>query len=32
MSEGETRILAAEKRRWLEQEPLSRLLDVLDSG
>ncbi len=32
MSEGETRVLAAEKRRWLEQEPLSRLLDVLDSG
>ena len=32
MSEGETRILAAEKRRWLEQEPLARLLDVLDTG
>jgi poly(A) polymerase len=31
MSEGETHILAAEKRRWLEEEPLSRLLDVLDT-
>jgi poly(A) polymerase len=32
MSEGETRILAAEKRRWLDEEPLTRLLDVLDAG
>ena len=31
MSEGETRALPAEKRAWLEQDPLARLLNVLDA-
>jgi poly(A) polymerase len=31
MSEGETRLLAAGERPWLDQAPLSRLLDVLDA-
>jgi poly(A) polymerase len=32
MSEGETRLLAAGERAWLDEKPLSRLLDVLDAG
>ncbi len=31
MSEGERRVLAAGERAWLDQAPLSRLLDVLDA-
>jgi poly(A) polymerase len=31
MSEGETRALAADPRVWLDQEPLSRLLELLDA-
>jgi tRNA nucleotidyltransferase/poly(A) polymerase len=31
MSEGETRLLAAGERVWLDEKPLSRLLDVLDA-
>ena len=30
MSAGETQLLAAGERAWLDREPLSRLLDVLD--
>jgi poly(A) polymerase len=32
MSEGETRVLAARERAWLDEKPLSRLLDALDAG
>jgi poly(A) polymerase len=32
MSEGETRRLAAGERAWLDEKPLSRLLDALDAG
>jgi poly(A) polymerase len=31
MSQGETRVLAAGERGWLDQAPLSRLLDLLDA-
>jgi poly(A) polymerase len=32
MSEGETRVLAPGERAWLDEKPLSRLLDVLDAS
>ena len=32
MNGGNTRLLAAERRRWLDQGPLARLLGVLDTG